>query len=166
VWRRFNRDGYGQRDNGEPYQAWGRGRAWPLLTGERGHYELAAGRDPAPFIQTLERLATPAGLLPEQVWDGPGLPQAGMRCGGPTGSAVPLVWAHAEYIKLLRSSRDNRCFDALPEVAGRYAGRSADTSWIAMWTFAARPAPSAAARHCASLRVKHSLCTGAMTVGP
>ena len=46
-----------QRDDGGPFLGWGRGRAWPLLTGERGHYELAAGRDPRPYLQTMERLA-------------------------------------------------------------------------------------------------------------
>ena len=45
CWRRYNHDGYGQRDDGGPYIGWGKGRAWPLLTGERAHYELAAGRD-------------------------------------------------------------------------------------------------------------------------
>ena len=43
CWRRYNHDGYGQRDDGGPFLGWGRGRAWPLLTGERAHYELAAG---------------------------------------------------------------------------------------------------------------------------
>jgi glucoamylase len=45
CWRRYTHDGYGQHDDGGPFVGWGRGRPWPLLTGERGHYELAAGRD-------------------------------------------------------------------------------------------------------------------------
>ena len=45
CWRRYNHDGYGQRHDGGPFLGWGQGRAWPLLTGERAHYELAAGRD-------------------------------------------------------------------------------------------------------------------------
>ncbi len=69
CWRRFNHDGYGQRDDGSPYHKWGHGRAWPLLTGERGHYELRAGQDVRPYIQAIERLASGTGLLPEQVWD-------------------------------------------------------------------------------------------------
>ncbi len=119
-WHRYNHDGYGQRDDGGPYQGWGRGRIWPLLTGERGHYELAAGRDPGPFIRAMEGFATATGLLPEQAWDGPDLPEAGLRLGRPTGSAMPLAWAHAEYIKLLRSARDGRVFDFVPAVADRY----------------------------------------------
>ena len=33
-----------------PILGWGQGRAWPLLTGERAHYELAAGHDVKPYI--------------------------------------------------------------------------------------------------------------------
>ncbi len=119
CWRRYNHDGYGQRDDGGPYDGWGRGRAWPLLTGERGHYELAAGRDPAPYLRALEGFA-PGGLLPEQVWDADDLPKARLRRGGPTGAAMPLAWAHAEYICLVRSAADGRVFDYFPSVAQRY----------------------------------------------
>jgi glucoamylase len=122
CWRRYNHDGYGQRDDGGPYLGWGRGRAWPLLTGERGHYELAAGRDPRLFLQTMERLAA-KGLLAEQVWDAPDRPSSRLRLGRPTGSAMPLVWAHAEYVTLLRSAADGRVFDLLPAVAARYQAR-------------------------------------------
>ena len=123
CWRRYNHDGYGQRDDGGPFLGWGRGRAWPLLTGERGHYELAAGRDPRPFLQTMERLAA-KGLLAEQVWDAPDRPDCRLRLGRPTGSAMPLVWGHAEYVTLLRSAADGRVFDLLPAVAARYQARS------------------------------------------
>ena len=54
----------------------GRGRPWPLLTGERGHYELAAGRDCRPYIRAMEGFATPTRLLPEQIWDQPDMPRA------------------------------------------------------------------------------------------
>jgi glucoamylase len=120
CWRRYNHDGYGQRDDGGPYVGWGRGRPWPLLTGERGHYELAAGRDVRPFLRAMENFATPTRLLPEQVWDQPDLPKALMFYGKPTGAAMPLMWAHAEYIKLLRSVADGRVFDLIAEVADRY----------------------------------------------
>src|SRR4029450_6593664 len=58
CWRRYNHDGYGQRADGGPYQGWGIGRAWPLLTGERGHYELAAGRDVRAYLATREAFAS------------------------------------------------------------------------------------------------------------
>jgi glucoamylase len=123
CWRRYNHDGYGQRPDGGPYQGWGKGRAWPLLTGERGHYELASGRDPRPYIRTMEGFASRGGMLPEQVWDESDRAQLGMYLGRPTGSAMPLMWAHAEYIKLLRSAADGQVFDLIPIVARRYLSK-------------------------------------------
>jgi glucoamylase len=120
CWRRYNHDGYGQRPDGGPYQGWGRGRAWPLLTGERGHYELAAGRDPRPYLSAMEGFASRGGMLPEQVWDEPDCPDQRLCLGRPAGSAMPLMWAHAEYIKLLRSLADSQVFDLIPPVAARY----------------------------------------------
>lgn len=133
VWHRYNQDGYGQRSDGGPYLGYGRGRAWPLLTGERGHYELAAGHDPHPYIQAMENFASKGGMLPEQVWDQPDLPAAGMFLGRPTGSAMPLMWAHAEYIKLLRSVFDRRIFESIAVVADRYLsgkGRKQIEIWM------------------------------------
>lgn len=123
VWYRYNHDGYGQRDDGGPFAGWGIGRPWPLLTGERGHYELAAGRHPAAHIEALESFAHGIGLLPEQVWDADDLPDQFLHKGRPTGAAMPLMWAHAEYIKLLRSVVDGQVFDFIPEVAARYGNR-------------------------------------------
>jgi glucoamylase len=123
CWRRYNHDGYGETADGGPFEGWGTGRAWPLLTGERGHYELAAGRDPTPFIRALEGFASCSGLLPEQIWDEPDRPDLHLLFGKQTGSATPLMWAHAEYIKLLRSATDRKVFDLIPAVAERYQHR-------------------------------------------
>ena len=126
-WLRYNWDGYGQRPDGGPFQGWGQGRVWPLLTGERAHYELAAGKDIAALIKTYENFATCGQMLPEQVWDEADLPNTSMRLGKPAGSAVPLVWAHAEYLKLLRSAMDGKVFDRIDPVYQRYCepkGRS------------------------------------------
>lgn len=123
CWHRYNHDGYGPHDDGKPFTGWGVGRAWPLLTGERAHYELAAGRDVRPLITAIEKFATTGGMLPEQVWDKPDLPSAYMYLGQPCGAAMPLMWAHAEYIKLLRSACDSRVFDLFPPVAERYLNK-------------------------------------------
>ncbi|MDK1031072.1 MAG: glucan 1,4-alpha-glucosidase [Planctomycetia bacterium] len=124
CWRRYNHDGYGEGLDGRPFQGTGRGRAWPLLTGERGHYELAAGRDVKPYIKAMENFASCGGMLPEQIWDEPDLPARELFRGKHTGSAMPLMWAHSEYIELLRSVMDGRVFDTIPIVAERYlAGR-------------------------------------------
>jgi glucoamylase len=137
CWRRYNHDGYGQRDDGSAYKGWGTGRAWPLLTGERGHYEIAAGRNAAPYLRAMEGFASTAGLLPEQVWDGPDRPDCLLRLGGPTGAAMPLVWAHAEYIKLLRSAHDGEVFDRIPAVVERYQAQGPPCQ-IETWTFRRR----------------------------
>jgi glucoamylase len=120
CWRRYNHDGYGQRHDGGPYLGWGQGRAWPLLTGERAHYELAAGHDVKPHILAIEGFSSQGGMLPEQIWDAPDMPEKGLRLGRPTGAAMPLVWAHAEYVKLLRSVTDGKVFDRISVVAERY----------------------------------------------
>jgi len=134
CWRRYNHDGYGQQADGRAWRGHGVGRPWPLLTGERGHYELAAGRDVRPYIKAMEGFASATGLFPEQVWDQPDKPERLMRLGKPTGAAMPLMWAHAEYIKLLRSARDGIVFDLIPEVAQHFrVGRR--RSGMEVWKF-------------------------------
>lgn len=140
VWRRYNYDGYGQRSDGGPYEGHGQGRAWPMLTGERGHYELACGRDPRPYIEAMEKFASQTGLLPEQVWDEADRPDQHLYLGKPTGSASPLLWAHAEYIKLLRSARDGEPFDFVPVVRDRYQGDRRKLNTVTWWS-RRHPAP-------------------------
>lgn len=129
AWRRYNHDGYGETATGEPFRGHGVGRAWPLLAGERGHYALAAGDDPRPYLHALERFAHGAGLLPEQVWD-----DDPNRLGRPTGAAMPFAWAHAEYVKLLRSVADGAVFDRIGPVAERY-GRGLGRRDLEIWKF-------------------------------
>jgi glucoamylase len=138
CWHRYNHDGYGQRSDGGPYEGWGTGRAWPVLTGERGHYELAAGRPFDPFIRALEGFAHGAGLLAEQIWDEPDRPDRHLWFGEPTGGVMPLMWAHAEYIKLLRSVHDGQVFDSIPEVADRYQRRM-ECKALEVWKFSRQP---------------------------
>jgi glucoamylase len=134
CWRRYNYDGYGQKEDGSAFNGTGVGRSWPILTGERGHYELAAGRDPLPFIAAMEKFANAGGMLPEQLWDAPDLPQRHLKFGGPTGSAMPLCWAHAEYISLVRSACDGKCFDRIEPAFQRYVVNPVKSSH-AMWSF-------------------------------
>jgi glucoamylase len=119
-WLRYNNDGYGQRPDGGPFEGWGQGRVWPLLTGERAHLELAAGNDISQLIKTYEGFASCGQMVPEQVWDEADRPEKSMEKGQPDGSAVPLVWAHAEYLKLLRSAVDGKVFDRIEPVYQRY----------------------------------------------
>jgi glucoamylase len=133
AWHRYNHDGYGQGPNGEPFTQHGVGRVWPLLSGERGHYEIAAGQSAETYIRVMEGLASQTGLLPEQSWDEPDRPEIYQWLGRPTGSAMPLMWAHAEYIKLLRSTADGKVYDAIPEVADRYLGKRQGLTRIEVW---------------------------------
>jgi glucoamylase len=122
CWYRYTGDGYGEQDDGGPYVGTGRGRLWPLLTGERGHYELAAGRDAMPYLAAMAAMAGPAGMLPEQVWDRDAIPGKGLYPGGPNGSAMPLAWAHAEYVKLAYSILNGRPIDRPEPLWARYHG--------------------------------------------
>jgi glucoamylase len=63
---------------------------------------------------------SPGGLIPEQVWDAADIPERELFNGHPSGAAMPLVWAHAEYVKLLRSLKDGRVFDMPPQTVQRY----------------------------------------------
>jgi glucoamylase len=120
CWRRYNHDGYGQKADGTAFDGAGVGRCWPLLTGERGHYELAAGNDPEACLAAMEQFANHGGMLTEQLWDSDDLPAQGMKRGYPTGAAMPLCWAHAEYLSLVRSRRDGVCFDRIQPAFQRY----------------------------------------------
>jgi glucoamylase len=146
VWHRYNGDGYGEHADGGPYDGTGIGRGWPLLVGERGHYELAAGRDARSYLATMRRMASRGGMLPEQVWDEDDIPGRGLFRGRPSGSAMPLVWAHAEYIKLARSIALGHPIDR-PENAWRRYHGVAPKATRTTWRFTA-PRPSMpAGRH-------------------
>lgn len=122
VWHRYNHDGYGESEDGSPFDGIGIGRGWPLLTGERAHYELAAGRreEAERLCGAMELTAGQGGLFPEQIWDAPNIPERELNNGHYTGSAMPLVWAHAEFIKLRRSLTDGAVFDMPPHTVQRY----------------------------------------------
>jgi len=122
VWRRYDGDRYGEQADGGAFDGQGIGRGWPLLTGERAHYEIAAGHTEraAALARTLERIAGENGLIPEQVWDSTDIPARELFLGRPTGAAMPLVWAHSEYLKLCRSLVDREVFDRPPQTVQRY----------------------------------------------
>jgi glucoamylase len=139
YWYRYNDDGYGEHADGAPFDGAGIGRLWPLLTGERAHYELAAGRpgEAERLLAALEASASSGGLLPEQIWDSEDIPQRELFLGRPSGSAMPLVWAHAEHVKLLRSIRDNAIFDMPPQTLKRYVNNKPAPAPI-VWQIASK----------------------------
>jgi glucoamylase len=121
AYRRYNGDGYGEHEDGSPFDGRGIGRAWPLLAGERAHLDLQQGRDPLPWLEMMTRMTGPGGLIPEQVWDGPAIAQRALEPGKPSGSAMPLVWAHAEFLKLLFARQEKRPVELLTSVESRLA---------------------------------------------
>jgi glucoamylase len=129
LYHRYNDDGYGEKADGSPFDGNGIGRLWPFLAGERGHLALQSGEDPRPYLETMRRCASPGGLLPEQVWDAAPIPQRGLAPGRPSGSAMPLLWTHAEYLKLLVASEAKRPVELLDVVAQRCAGPVSAGTW-------------------------------------
>ncbi|HEY2907424.1 MAG TPA: glycoside hydrolase family 15 protein, partial [Vicinamibacterales bacterium] len=140
-WHRYNGDGYGEKHDGSAFDGTGVGRAWPLLTGERAHYELAAGnRERAEELaNAMQAFAGESRLLPEQIWDAADVPGRELVHGGATGSARPLVWAHAEYVKLCRSIRDGAVFDQPPQTVQRYIVERREKLTYAVWRFNNKP---------------------------
>jgi len=138
AWLRYTGDGYGEHADGSPFdgKTHGVGRAWPLLTGERAHYELRAGRkgEAIKLLAAMAAFANGIGLIPEQVWDAPDIPEKHLYRGRPSGSAMPLVWAHAEYLKLCRSLKDGRVFDRPPQPSRRYLEQRIGSD-KALWRF-------------------------------
>ena len=129
AWHRYNGDGYGEHADGAPFDGTGVGRGWPLLTGERGHYELCAGHDPLPYLTAMASMCSDSGMMPEQVWDSEAIPARWLYPGRPSGSAMPLAWAHAEYIKLAVSRARGAPFDRPTAVWERYQGQRPKAVW-------------------------------------
>ena len=104
--------------------------------GERAHYELAAGHREraASLLKTMQAFANQGGMLPEQIWNTDDIPERELQFGQPSGSAMPLVWAHAEYIKLCRSLQDGRVYDMPPQPVQRYQ-LNENVARYALWQF-------------------------------
>jgi glucoamylase len=120
LYHRYNDDGYGEHADGRAFDGSGIGRAWPLLAGERGHLALQSGEDPLPYLNTIWNCASLGGMLPEQVWDTAPIPALDLAPGRPSGSAMPLLWSHAEFLKLLIARESGRPVELLHSVAQRY----------------------------------------------
>jgi glucoamylase len=126
AWYRYNHDAYGETPDGGKYDGRnGVGRLWTLLTGERGEYELAAGdiASARKRLDTLAGFANDGLMIPEQVWDREESPLPRLRFGGGTGSATPLAWSMAQFIRLAMSIEHGRNLETPRVVWERYGGR-------------------------------------------
>ena len=115
-WHRYNGDGYGDgAGDGHPWAPTdkGTGHLWPVLSAERGEQDLASGGAAAAesLLFGMSRFASGVGLIPEQDWELPDLAPSpfgtdptvasiGFTKGGPAGSAAPLTWSAASFVRL------------------------------------------------------------------
>jgi glucoamylase len=130
FWHRASFDGYGEKRDGsqwEPVPEGSRltiGRGWPLLTGERGEYRLAAGLPAQRQLDTMARAGDATTfLIAEQVWDHqPPADGDDPRFvpGESTFSAAPLAWSHGQFIRLAASIDAGRPVETPAVVACRY----------------------------------------------
>jgi glucoamylase len=145
-------DGYGDcyvpdptncSPNGAPWfgTGTGSGHPWPLLTGERAEQEMqtaspAAG---ASLAGVMHRMSWGLGNMPEQVWEDPNLPASpygsdpatasiGFVNGKAAGSATPLIWAQAQYVRLLRDLGSKTILDQPAFLRSRYISAGAPTT--------------------------------------
>ncbi len=101
IWHRYTFDGYGETASGDDYTGSGVGNPWPVLTGERGEYDVAAGNlgGAQSMLQTMAGAANAGGQIPEQVWGG-STGTGGFTFGQPDNSSTPLMWAMAQFVRL------------------------------------------------------------------
>jgi glucoamylase len=111
----------------------GTGHLWPVLSGERGEYDLDAGQQNSAvaLLTAMRNMTSGQGLEPEQVWEDPALPASpygtdpatasiGFEPGQPAGSASPLTWAQAQYARLALDLSAGRTLETPPIVTDRY----------------------------------------------
>jgi glucoamylase len=101
IWRRYSFDGYGETSSGADYTGVGVGNPWPVLTGERGEYDVADGNltGAQSMLATMAGAANSGYQISEQVWDGTAGAN-GFTVGQADNSSTPLMWAMAQYVRL------------------------------------------------------------------
>jgi glucan 1,4-alpha-glucosidase len=127
---RYTGDGYGERQREDPGGPWaiaaaGKGRLWPIFTGERGEYELVAGTDSGPttperLLETMAGFANDGRMIPEQVWDREASTVYNWTFGEGTGAATPLAWSHAGFVRLAHGIDAGRPVETPAFVRERY----------------------------------------------
>jgi glucoamylase len=117
---RYNHDRYGETYFGGPWQGQGIGRLWAILAGERGEYEVARGADPGVYLRAMLHFANDGGMIPEQVWDRADPSRGGFLFGEGTGSATPLVWSMAQFMRLAVDAEDKRIVEQPAIVAQHF----------------------------------------------
>ena len=117
---RYSNDGYGENFFGGPWITEGIGRIWPIFTGERGEYEIALGHDPKLYLEAMQKFANAGGMIPEQVWDRAEPTPSHFSFGSGTGSATPLAWSMAQFLRLVVDAEENRVVETPGVVADHF----------------------------------------------
>jgi glucan 1,4-alpha-glucosidase len=115
-WNRYNGDGYGDRaSDGQPWapSGQGTGHLWPVLSAERGEHSLISGdaAEATALLLGMRAAASGVGLIPEQAWEfdrivadpygtDPTIASIGFEPGQAAGSASPLTWSAASFVRL------------------------------------------------------------------
>jgi glucoamylase len=122
YFHRYNHDNYGESNadcSGFPANRDQRyGRLWPVLSGERGEYELANHRSASVYLQSMADASNDGYFVPEQIWDRSDI--ACFALGRPTGSASPLNWAEGQYLRLAQSMDGGNNLDTPSVVKAKY----------------------------------------------
>ncbi len=129
AWYRYNHDAYGETPAGGNYDGRnGVGRLWTLLTGERGEYETRGRRyrGARKRLDTLAGFANDGLMIPEQVWDREESRVRVFVLAAGTGSATPLAWSMAQFIRLAMSIERGRNVETPRVVWERYVTRGKD----------------------------------------
>ena len=135
-WHRYNGDGYGDgATDGHPWapSGQGTGHLWPVLTEERGEYDVSSGQTSAAvtLLNTMQNFGSGVGLIPEQDWELPNLAASpfgtdptiasiGFQNGEPAGSAAPLTWSAGVYVRLMRDIVANKLLEQPANTYNRY----------------------------------------------
>ncbi|HEV7745505.1 MAG TPA: glycoside hydrolase family 15 protein [Pyrinomonadaceae bacterium] len=122
-WYRYNHDAYGERADGGNYDGrTGTGRLWTLLTGERGEYDVARGdlKSARKRLDAMMAFANDGMMIPEQVWDRQDSPRPELRFGEGTGSATPLAWSMAQFVRLAINIKQGHNVETPKATATRY----------------------------------------------
>ncbi len=122
-WYRYNHDAYGETPAAGNYDGnTGVGRLWTLLTGERGEYDVARGNLAAARkrLDAMMTFANDGMMIPEQIWDRNQSPRPEFRFGKGTGSATPLAWSMAQFIRLAINVRTGHNVETPTAVSARY----------------------------------------------
>ncbi len=143
-------DGYGDCNTGDPTDCtvqgkpWageclgqsqnkGSGHVWPVLAGERAESEIARGLRSAAVDRyaAMSGTASGFGLIPEQAWENPDLAASpygtapecasiGFQDGKAAGSASPLTWSAAQFVRLGANLRAGAVTETPVDTTARY----------------------------------------------